>query len=381
MTSRLFCAMVNSMSQRRFYTPEEVARELALGAKRTPQRIGDFCVGDGSLIRAAVALWPGAQFFINDVDGNAVGLASSCVENVSSLNEDFLSDNFSGSFAPYADVLLDLILMNPPFSNVDQRRWSPTGRFSSIRCSQALAFVLSAIDYLADGGELLAILPTSALTSDRDREALDLLRSRYSFDIIRRPAYNLFPSVSASTFLVRIARCGNVVLPFVQRTEVSECVEVEVVRGNVSVPRSQRLIATNECGWIHTTSIFEGKLGVRYAFPTTPFRCVFAPGASVILPRVGKFAAGNIAVLNREERVALSDCLFAIPCGFDELALALYSGIIADFSNLVSLYSGTGAPYLTKSRLQSYLRLQFPEISKSILDCSIGSDKIELAAE
>jgi hypothetical protein len=213
-----------------------------------------------------------------------------------------------------------------------------------------MAFVLTAVQYLAAGGQLLAILPTSTLTSRIDQSARELLRSKYLFEVVRPPAYGLFDGVDVSTYFLRITDCSR------------RCVKLEqaernvqpwkISRGTISMARSNRR-RTNLGGWVHTTGLYEGGISHRYAFLDEPYGKV-APAGSVLLPRVGRFGPDKITEVVREQGERVSDCIFAIQ--HPELeAVAIVDLLKENFMELSCLYSGTGAPYTTMERLTAFL--------------------------
>lgn len=332
-----------------FYTPDDLADQLIACATATFVSVADFAAGAGSLLAAASRKWPRAALYANDLDSVALSEIRRRLPEAHTERFDFLSPDFHSLHA-LTRSRWELIVLNPPFSRREGSVPRPVGLHAGVRCSRSMAFVLTAVQYLAAGGQLLAILPTSTLASRIDQPARELLQSKYLFEVVRPPAYGLFVGVDVSTYFLRITDCSR------------RCVQCELAernlqfwkisRGTVSMARSNRR-RTDLGGWVHTTGLHEGTISHRYAFLGTPYGKV-APAGSVLLPRVGRFGPDKIVEVVREQGERISDCIFAIQ--HPELeAAAIVDLLKENFYQLSCLYSGTGAPYTTVDRLTAFL--------------------------
>ena len=100
-----------------FYTPTPLATKLAdyVDVEHV-NRIADFCIGDGELIRAAREKYPDAICYGVDI----------CNDVIANLKEkhpdwklavcDFEDDESVNKVDFIGDILFDLIMMNPPFT-------------------------------------------------------------------------------------------------------------------------------------------------------------------------------------------------------------------------------------------------------------------------
>lgn len=372
------------MGDRRHYTPEMIADFLVSSTQLVdPESVADFCVGDGSLIRAAAAKWPNAKLFINDVDLEALGAAAGKVPSASRTSIDFLNDNFEASVQSEGFSSFRAILLNPPFSNEKSRRWRPRGTFNGIVCSRAMAFLLTAFDHLHSDGELLAILPASTLHSELDQAGREALSKCCEFEIISQPKHGLFPGIDATTYTARIKK-ATVEMPRQKLLNIGENFSMKnelfasILRGKISLNKSDRKRINKSEGLIHTTSIKDGKVIEVYEVPIE-FRHKergLITQFAVILPRVGRILPGNIALKQDERRYYLSDCLFAVQFAKEADACRLHSIIINRFQNFQALYRGTGAPYLTRSHLCAFLESNVPAsllsgVSSLVVDCNL----------
>jgi hypothetical protein len=316
-------------------------------ATQTVEGIADFASGTGNLLYAAKLKWPKANLYANDIDVTALQELSHRLPCARIDCSDFLSTEFhfihSGDLAKWS-----LILLNPPFSQREVAVHEPIGKYSGLRCSRSMAFVMSAVPYLATGGQLLAILPSSTLTSRIDNEARELLRKSYFAEVVRLPAYGLFDEADVSTYFLRISSLCQPVCVITEDGMASQ--NWQIMRGGISMPRKFRVKTVGK-GWVHTTALKSGRISHRYKFPTHKYGRI-APAGTVLLPRVGRFDPDKIATAENDEYI--SDCIFGI--SHPEISSAVVLNLLLqNLEALSHLYGGTGAPYLSRSRLQNFL--------------------------
>lgn len=308
--------------------------------------IADFACGRGSLLRAARRRWPEAALYANDIDAAAVKYTARCLAVRRAANVDFLENGMSC----WGAQKFSLVLLNPPFSQMAGKLYSPSAPFELLKCSRAMAFLISATEYLEANGQLVAILPASCLTSKLDHEARTTLAKHFGFDVIMRPAEGYFEGADVSVCAVRLTNLRGPIL-IASESQFFE-VPWQIARGTISVTRSQRVESAT--GWIHTTSLGNGRVIRRYKFPPKQKLRFTEPG-SLLVPRVGTAALDKIVLLSPNQREVLSDCVFSVSCKDRSILEALHQTMITSFDELAALYSGTGAPYLTVSALNGFL--------------------------
>ncbi|CAM3161293.1 methyltransferase [Asticcacaulis taihuensis] len=343
------------------YTPEKTAKALIAKSRiGNPHSVADFCVGDGSLIRAAAIRWPEARLFINDVDTEALAHAAMKVPSASLSSVDFLSEQLTEHLHSNNFQRFSTILLNPPFANVGAKRWRPRGIFSDVPCSRAMAFLLTAVDHIEHDGEVLAILPASTIHSHIDETARNVLGQVGKFRVLSKPALGVFPRISATTYMVRVSKVRPEKRKMSEETGLSaDCARLVecIVRGNISTKKSERVVTDDTEGMVHTTSIKNGKIVEIYQLPQTmearSSRKILEN--YILIPRVGKIDPGHIVMKLCSAPLHLSDCLFAIRCDSPDMVSEIHARLIDDFTNLKELYKGTGAPYLTRDHLAKYM--------------------------
>ena len=317
-----------------------------------PKTVVDFCAGNGSLLQAAKERWPTAGCFANDIDRTVLR----AVPDVVWVTSDFLSSDFEIiSRLDFPDSF-DLIVLNPPFS-LDRNQCSRArGKFSDVGCSVAFAFLFTALSYLSDQGELLAVMPTSTLRSDRDTNARKYLKKYFKCRMISQPNYDRFPGLDVSTYLMAVRHKRSLSKPSNSCEIISQAgTGWTISRGRISVKRANRIEQVGLHGWIHTTSIKSFRIAVRYELPD---HCLikdqkFLPKNSLIIPRVGNIQPGDLVLSKRKE--ILSDCLLGVTFDHPSFPAIVLRSINENFSSFMKIYSGTGAPYTTQHKVSRFI--------------------------
>ena len=338
-----------------YYTPPGLAAFLVGASKvRKAALVADFAMGDGALLRAAEARWPGTKLFgcdvCSDVENKEHGLKST----LSFTKLDFFDDH--EKFAELAEIqqACDVILLNPPFSCRGNIRYPASLGKDFLYGSKALAFVCRALQYLKPKGEILAILPASCLTSERDKRLMDALRGEYLVDQIGEINRNAFPSCTVSVVVVRIKRSVKAsksanqkwIAPLVALKPF----KAKVMRGIIPVHNTST--DQGEIPVIHTTDLRDLANFPRHWVGRSERQI---QGDVVLLPRVGRPDKSKL-IIAKATLAALSDCVIAIqtePPGFEE---DLFRLMRSRWSEIELLYGGSCALYLTLGKLRHFLQ-------------------------
>lgn len=372
------------------YTPAHIAEELVnLSKVDTPLRVADFAAGYGSLLEAAKRKFSSAQILANDISEDALFYISTQYPSWNLTNIDFLDLNrvkryLDEKFTSTHDKF-DLILLNPPFS---QRGGGLVNAFYNdqiIKCSPALAFVINSLNFLKSEGELVAILPSSCLTSDKDESARNLLQSYYNLSMELKLSKRTFDGCSVHTICVRISKLDfkGETYSFHQpskKEHESNSEEgrsaLKLFRGKLSIPRSEEFI-DNSTGYqfIHTTSLSNGNIISSKKLITKSNSTISGP--CVLIPRVCKPSLSKVVVYYSEEPIVISDCIIAVFPSSDLDVNTIKDTIHTYWPLLMQLYTGTCAQYLTLNRLRAFF--QSVNIQASIINSlSIGSNHSEV---
>lgn len=336
----------------RIYTPPPLASLLVDAARAVrPRLIADFAAGDGALLRAANRRWPEASLFGSDIDPGAVKAMAVLPSLGRAVEYDFLEQAAPGPLTDL-EARCDIVLLNPPFSGRGNRRHFADLNGCRHSGSKALAFVARALRFLSRQGELLAIIPSSCLTSERDAALLDAIESDYDVARIGELHRDAFGPHAVSVALVRVRRRARprgrkptspsppaLVRPF----------QVAMMRGSLPVHRAVH----DEAGvpYVHTSDL-RSLGGAVLKTVMRPRRVVDGP--AVLLARVGRPDRAKLVLIGAGG-VALSDCVVALrtePRGHEAELLNLLS---LNWARIERLYGGSCAPYLTMESLLGLL--------------------------
>ena len=220
-----------------------------------------------------------------------------------------------------------------------------------------MAFMLRAFEFLEEKGCIAFLLPASSLTSEKDGAARRWLEERGRFEVFATFDRGAFPGCAASIVAGAFRRMTRVTPPRrngPSRICKDERIAITLTRGTVQMHRACQLRRGVEPFLIHTTELRDGAVGKGSVGYCGPFRMVAAP--AVLLPRVGAFTVSKIALLGGTRNVVPSDCIIALKCGSPGQARRLQEILMRNGTELKKLYRGTGAPYITISRLVLFLR-------------------------
>lgn len=334
-----------------FYTPPELARLFVrcLPQSFRPEVVVDFAAGHGSLLDAAQDMWPLAQKVANDLSPATVRRLKSFHPRWAVANADFLSDrSVRRSILRRYLGQVDLVLLNPPFSQRSRTPQPVTYRGECFGASLAVAFLVKSLEFVNSDGYLVAVLPDGCLVGKCDEQVWKRLKDDFHIEVLRDNANSTFRGVRARTSLVRISRIR-------QDTHASSRPEItcnvtasyELRRGqmqmhSVKPSKSQRALPL-----VHTSHLVHGHVSLAgpHVIAKNP-----VSGPAVLVPRVGRITPTKVCVLETGRSVVLSDCVIAIKLSSNKQALRLRGNILDQWASFAETYRGTGAPHLTLGR-------------------------------
>lgn len=338
-----------------YYTPPQLALAMAhVGLKRMPQprAMIDIACGTGALLAAIADRTPTTQVLGFDLDKSIVAALVIDKPSWSISNADALSAA-SRSQSPISALWgqIDLAVLNPPFSCRGQRTLMVNVNGLDIRCSPHMAFVLVSIEALRSGGRLVAILPASAHTLMRDKRAWSIVDHACTTAISHRFPRGSFPRVSAATELHVIDKLHGM-KDTIEDTSIESdaCCCERPVRGWLQMHSLTR--DSSGIHLVHTSNLVDGKIDIDFSLRVLTSRSLAGP--AVLLPRVGKPDPHKV-VVHHGEPIALSDCVFGVPCMSKEDAESLRYRIVESWHRFELRYGGSCAPHLTLSMLRAAL--------------------------
>ena len=342
------------------YTPTAIADTLVTYGRLPPSGgiVGDLTAGEGRLLAAARRRWPDAPIVATDVNPNAVARLRRSYPDWSSGQVNLLQERSRLRCRALSKLnkKISLLLMNPPFTSRGGSRNRVDFGDCRLACGGALSFVLTAIQYLAPDGQVVAILPVGSLHNQKDADAWRYLLARFAVEILEHVGKRSFPGCAASSAIVRLSQKRATDKKSagyeVQQLSSSPALKgIEIIRGTCpvhSMPNERQgptLVHSTDLR--NTTVILNGHGGYGQ------HRCVEGP--AVLLPRVGRLTPEKIGILPSAERVMISDCVIALRTERMPTAKRLQETLHNNFDRLAAGYVGTGAPHVTLRRLQAIL--------------------------
>lgn len=249
------------------------------------------------------------------------------------------------------------VVLNPPFSyRGGPSRVVQFGAFRG-RLSPALEFLAVALGELKPTAGAAAILPAGVVDGEKYSEFWNVLGSTHSVSVVEEVGPDAFAGVHAKTKLVRLSPVVSQLQAERNTGELqtstphdrSGCRCVEVIRGRV--PRHRKFENSRASApYVHTTEL--QRSGVTKPAMMAPLE-LSTSGALTLLPRVG-YPNNKVARFDGGP-IVLSDCVLALRCT-DKSSDELHASLLESVDELRTLYSGTGAPYVTLSRLTAFLQ-------------------------
>jgi len=248
--------------------------------------------------------------------------------------------------------------LNPPFTCRGGRTHGVRLESRELQSSLSLAFVLTALQYVCPGGEMVAVLPAGSLDAEKDLLAWREIDALCERDVLcengRRTFSGCFPRTCVVHFTLRGRRRRQG--PMRRRPTVQEAPEVRVtniIRGTLPVHLARDASDGDGLPFVHSTDLVNGDVVLGDRVCIGKGRCIAGP--AVLLPRVGLPSATKICVYGRRDRIQLSDCVIGIICRSQRVAGVVADRVRNNWALFDRCYTGTCARYITLSRLKSAL--------------------------
>lgn len=208
-----------------YYTPQTIADILAEWVVQTgAETLLEPSIGDGALLRASLACaerkFPGSsrlRLIGCDIDDEAIaGVRSWLASSHALLAEDFLEVH------PATMQRVDGVISNPPFTRnhaLSRKRREELRQRFAVKGAAGLwvHFLLHAMDFLASGGRMAAVVPAAAMFTEYGREALKRICDNFEHvefrQIIDRPLWSSHAEERGAIVLARNFGAGPCKLP------------------------------------------------------------------------------------------------------------------------------------------------------------------------
>ena len=386
-----------------YYTPIDVARALTRHAPRNLSTVLEPAVGTGLLLKPLLPrLRSATEVVCIDKDGKALSqlkgeFAPQLGSKLEVIRTDFVK--WPARTAGGGDGrTFDCVVMNPPFEGKRDKfvdftcpPEAPGGRERLRRVAVEVAFVVKAVQLLKPGGRLLAIVPSSIITSLSTAWLREFLLREGAVRYVHELPRFTFEDVSARIYLFIFEKRGNQMRLALFNHDLAEPESLtvrksdlapdyrfdygyhharkwladvkrlkkrlmwvplrdvaDVIRGDMSSPEGARRA-------IHTTNYKDGfwtagdrKRHLKPSKAETGVR-----GNDILVKRVGRDCSRTFGKVTDARGYATSDCVLIVrPRNADSVKLlfAVRTVLGSEFGPSL-LERGTGAPYLTLAEL------------------------------
>lgn len=312
----------------RYYTPEDVAR-LAFEKcdfDATPRSCVDSSCGTGRLLDAVNEAFGEVTTIGVDRDANAIRALRRRRPNWLLAKGDLLcKKSFSNGFGRIVPRSVDLLVLNPPFSQVANKHLEFTYEGSSLRGSLAMTYLFRSLEIFAPKVGALAVVPESLVWSETDAGARATLLNEFRYREIASLKCNTFRGARANATIIELNRWNGPAAPryVPQRPETPIWARVQLVRG--AMPVHMANYSTEGVCFLHTTDIRKMLVphGISALRRVSHVAKGLVAGWTILLPRVGMPDATLVRAIFLREKVQLSDCVFAICCPRVDVAEAV----------------------------------------------------------
>jgi predicted RNA methylase len=347
----------------RYYTPTALAEAIIDKLPdMDPTLAADFAAGEGALLNAVRRRWPRCKLLATDIDPTAVRNLKAELSRSHVGTCDFFNEK-SRRRSPVLNGRskgVPLIFLNPPFSSRGERialKFEET----ALQCSRALAFTAVALDYLSSEGRLIALLPSSCFTSEKDAHALRTINQSYIVKILSVSEPARFVGCTIDVVVAQFQRRKTKLRVSPNPSNVHRLdtgtklhLRVSLVRGRVSMPNASSYQVKRGFPLVHTTSL--QKQAVVFDKGQVSRRLEAHSGPIVLISRVGKPQVDKLCLYDGSKPIVLSECIIAVKGDTAKATRSVHALLHAQSRLLLQCYVGSCAKYLTVGRLSDFLK-------------------------
>tara|TARA_R110000744_G_scaffold380562_1_gene502610 strand:- start:52 stop:1113 length:1062 start_codon:yes stop_codon:yes gene_type:complete len=345
----------------KFYTPKALAIELVQSIEVVnPNLVVDPTCGSGNLLKAASNIFEDIQCVGMDKDLITIRRLKKekpqWILSVADLQND---NSYRRTHAITAAGNCDLLLLNPPFSQISNQYVITNYKGQSVRSSVAMGFVLRSLELFTPESGALIIAPESMLYSELDEHARYIVNRDLKLEHLGDLDASTFYGTRARAVAIKVSNKSDNPISFCRFTDSSKKIPMKLIRGGMQMHKISRQVCSGKYRVIHSVDLkylFKGLLSCS-GFVQSLLRGGIE-GKHILIPRVGIPNVKDMQIVVFESAVQLSDCVMSISThNKDELPIVLEI-IKSNEADFLNLYKGTGARYTTISRLSQWLSLK-----------------------
>lgn len=341
----------------RYYTPEDVARSAlgGLNLPNVPRSCADSSCGSGRLLDAAGFVFGDVACVGIDRDKTAIKQLKKRRPAWTLAAGDILSRrSYLNGFGRVIPGEVDLLVLNPPFSQVSQKRVDIIYEGESFKGSIAMACLARSLELFQPKIGAVLIAPESLLYSQTDEGGRRVLSESYGLRKLSDLKCSTFRGARAHACVVELLRgAGGATVEHTGPTLTS--IKVEVLRG--ALPVHSVVPASSGTHFLHSTDIRNTVRSgsVKHLMRTKRTAKGLVHGWVILIPRVGVPDPRFVREIFIPFDIQLSDCVIALCCATESAAKKLSKRLLGNWDEFYSLYKGTGARYLTVAHLVAWL--------------------------
>lgn len=341
----------------RYYTPEDVALSALkqVDLPFQPESCADSSCGNGRLLDAANHVFGEISCIGVDRDRNAIrALKKKRPSWVLSTGDLLSRRSYLSGFGKVIPGKVDLLVLNPPFSQVSQKHIQIEYNKKNFRGSIAMACLTKSLELFRPTLGAVLIAPESLLYSEIDTIGRQSLSLSYSLRKVADLKCSTFKGARANACVVELLRGSDNSQEAV--LDLSFCeIKVDILRGSLPV----HLMTKSSSGtiFLHSTNIRQvvGSGNVSSLDRTSNTAKGIIRGWCILIPRVGMPDSKSVKTVYFEHDIQLSDCVIALCSRTKFSSLQIEKRIQEHWMEFRELYKGTGARYVTVAHLTKWL--------------------------
>lgn len=345
----------------RYYTPVDLAESLiSSNFKVEPSVCVDSTCGSGNLLEAASNVFENVKCVGLDRDKSAINALKRKNPNWTLSVADLMNKgSYSRTLAVADKKRCDLLLLNPPFSQSRNKSVGIDYCGEEFRGSVAMAHILKSVEIFNPQHGAMIIVPESVLYSEVDAVARKCLEKKFSINLLDELDNKTFMGARVRSSVIKLTHGVSQLKGGHAKRIFPRDVSVELIRGGLPVHQAfdADLSVRDLVPFLHTTDLSGLDSASLWDLPrwTSEKRKGRVAGNFIFLPRVGLPTENLINAIHASSEVQLSDCVFALRFSTIREARVMSEFLNSNRQELLELYRGTGARYLTISRLSEWL--------------------------
>ena len=341
-----------------YFTPPFIAERVFGMAEIVGKSLvcADPTCGTGNLLDAATKVFGSTKCIGIDKDREVISkLKKTRPHWLLSSGDIFDLRLHNGRFQRLIPDPIDLLVLNPPFSQTLNKSIEIEYRGHVLRGSAAMGCLLKSLEIFQPQQGAILIAPESLLFSNIDEAGRQLLLQEFSINEILALPSSTFRGARANSLAVRLAP-GSATKSTKRSERNVEMHNVRLVRGGLQVHSLRE--DSSGVPFVHSTAIRQLVTGkdIFLGLPKTSW-CGSGRirGWCVLLPRVGIPNPSYMRAIYLRREVQLSDCVIGIQCLNRHTAAEVELRMVDASNSFLQLYRGTGARYVTLIRLREWL--------------------------